>query len=61
MEDAVCLSHMLANHDDQSAALDAYRAQRFPRTAQVQLMSRAIGEHVYPPRRATTPASATRS
>lgn len=49
MEDAVCLSHMLANHDDQSAALDAYRAQRFPRTAQVQLMSRAIGEHVYHP------------
>ncbi len=49
MEDAVCLSHMLANHDDQSAALEAYRAQRFPRTAQVQLMSRAIGEHVYHP------------
>lgn len=49
MEDAVCLSHMLANHDDQSAALDAYRAQRFPRTARVQLMSRAIGEHVYHP------------
>ena len=49
MEDAVCLSHMLANHDDQSQALDAYRAQRFPRTARVQLMSRAIGEHVYHP------------
>ena len=49
MEDAVCLSHMLANHDDQAAALDAYRAQRFPRTARVQLMSRAIGEHVYHP------------
>lgn len=49
MEDAVCLSHMLASHDDQAAALDAYRAQRFPRTARVQLMSRAIGEHVYHP------------
>ncbi|QOZ29184.1 3-hydroxybenzoate 6-monooxygenase [Bradyrhizobium sp. CCBAU 51753] len=48
MEDAVCLSHMLANHDDQ-AALEAYRAQRFPRTARVQLMSRAIGEHIYHP------------
>ncbi|VIO66569.1 3-hydroxybenzoate 6-hydroxylase 1 [Bradyrhizobium ivorense] len=49
MEDAVCLSHMLANHDDQDAALEAYRAQRFPRTARVQLMSRAIGEHIYHP------------
>ncbi|QPF85455.1 3-hydroxybenzoate 6-monooxygenase [Bradyrhizobium genosp. L] len=49
MEDAVCLSHMLANHDDQAAALEAYRAQRFQRTARVQLMSRAIGEHVYHP------------
>jgi salicylate hydroxylase len=49
MEDAVCLSHMLAHHDDQAAALDAYRIRRFPRTARVQLMSRAIGEHVYHP------------
>jgi 2-polyprenyl-6-methoxyphenol hydroxylase-like FAD-dependent oxidoreductase len=49
MEDAVCLSHMLANHDDRATALEAYRAQRFPRTARVQLMSRAIGEHIYHP------------
>jgi salicylate hydroxylase len=49
MEDAVCLSHMLADHDDQAAALEAYRIRRFPRTARVQLMSRAIGEHVYHP------------
>src|SRR5579859_3804986 len=50
MEDAVCLSHMLAQHaDDHAAALDAYRAQRFPRTARVQLVSRAIGEHIYHP------------
>ena len=49
MEDAVCLSHMLAQHDDYAAALEAYRAQRFPRTARVQLMSRAIGEHIYHP------------
>jgi salicylate hydroxylase len=49
MEDAVCLSHMLASHDDQAMALEAYSAQRFPRTARVQLMSRAIGEHVYHP------------
>jgi 2-polyprenyl-6-methoxyphenol hydroxylase-like FAD-dependent oxidoreductase len=49
MEDAVCLSNMLANHDDHATALEAYRAQRFPRTARVQLMSRAIGEHIYHP------------
>ena len=47
MEDAVCLSHMLAAHEDHTAALEAYRAQRFPRTARVQLLSRAIGEHIY--------------
>jgi 2-polyprenyl-6-methoxyphenol hydroxylase-like FAD-dependent oxidoreductase len=49
MEDAVCLSHMLANHDDEAAALQSYRSRRFPRTARVQLMSRAIGEHIYHP------------
>jgi salicylate hydroxylase len=49
MEDAVCLSHMLANHDDHASALESYRAQRFARTARVQLMSRAIGEHIYHP------------
>ena len=49
MEDAVCLSHMLARHDDYIAALEAYLEQRFPRTARVQLMSRAIGEHIYHP------------
>jgi salicylate hydroxylase len=49
MEDAVCLSHMLAAHDDHTAALENYRARRFPHTARVQLMSRAIGEHIYHP------------
>ncbi|MFH0297267.1 3-hydroxybenzoate 6-monooxygenase [Bradyrhizobium sp. 31Argb] len=49
MEDAVCLSHMLSHHDDHAVALEHYRAQRFPRTAQVQLWSRAIGEHIYHP------------
>jgi salicylate hydroxylase len=49
MEDAVCLSHMLAQRDDYATALEAYRAQRFLRTAKVQLMSRAIGEHIYHP------------
>ena len=50
MEDAVCLSHMLGSHpDDYAEALEKYRAQRFPRTARVQLLSRAIGEHIYHP------------
>jgi salicylate hydroxylase len=49
MEDAVCLSHVLAAHEDHAVALEAYRAQRFPRTARVQLLSRAIGEHIYHP------------
>src|SRR6195952_5413086 len=50
MEDAVCLSHMLGAHpEDHAAALERYRSQRFPRTARVQLLSRAIGEHIYHP------------
>ena len=50
MEDAVCLSHMLGSHPgDHASALEKYRAQRFPRTARVQLLSRAIGEHIYHP------------
>jgi 3-hydroxybenzoate 6-monooxygenase len=50
MEDAVCLSHMLGSHpDDHATALENYRQQRFPRTARVQLLSRAIGEHIYHP------------
>ena len=53
MEDAVCLSHMLSHYDDHALALDHYRAQRFPRTAKVQLLSRAIGEHIYHPMAST--------
>ena len=50
MADAVCLSHMLSQYpDDHAAALDQYRTQRFARTARVQLLSRAIGEHIYHP------------
>ncbi len=50
MEDAVCLSHMLGSHaGDHVNALEKYRAQRFPRTARVQMLSRAIGEHIYHP------------
>ena len=50
MEDAVCLSHMLSQYpQDHGTALEHYRAQRFLRTARVQLLSRAIGEHIYHP------------
>lgn len=50
LEDAVCLSHCLAQQPgDQEAALDAYARQRIVRTARVQLQSRAIGEHIYHP------------
>jgi 2-polyprenyl-6-methoxyphenol hydroxylase-like FAD-dependent oxidoreductase len=49
MEDAVCISHMLSTHDDVDAALAAYRAQRVPRTARLQVLSRLIGEFIYHP------------
>ena len=50
LEDAVCLSHMLDAHaGDIAAALSRYNAQRFARTARVQLLSRAIGDHIYHP------------
>jgi 2-polyprenyl-6-methoxyphenol hydroxylase-like FAD-dependent oxidoreductase len=50
MEDAVCLADSLAKHDDDlGAGLESYRARRVLRTARVQLMSRAMGEHVCHP------------
>ncbi len=50
MEDAVCLAHELAARPGAvEAALAAYNARRVLRTARVQLMSRAVGEHVYHP------------
>jgi 2-polyprenyl-6-methoxyphenol hydroxylase-like FAD-dependent oxidoreductase len=50
MEDAVCLSHMMAaQRDDPERALERYRARRVVRTARVQLQSRAIGDHIYHP------------
>lgn len=50
LEDAVCLSHMLGSYPgDQAGALENYRLKRFPRTARVQMLSRAIGEHIYHP------------
>jgi 3-hydroxybenzoate 6-monooxygenase len=50
MEDAVCLSHLVAaqpGHIEQ--ALDAYRSRRVLRTTRLQLLSREMGEHVCHP------------
>ncbi len=50
LEDAVCLSHMLASHPGRvEEALKLYCARRVLRTSRVQLQSRALGEHVYHP------------
>jgi len=50
LEDAVCLSHMVATHPGRvEDALAAYCARRVLRTSRVQLQSRALGEHVYHP------------
>jgi len=50
MEDAVCLSETVAEYSsDLETALEIYRSQRLLRTARVQLLSRAMGEHVYHP------------
>jgi 2-polyprenyl-6-methoxyphenol hydroxylase-like FAD-dependent oxidoreductase len=49
MEDGVCLADALASHDTLAAGLENYRARRVLRTARVQLMSRAMGDHVYHP------------
>ena len=50
MEDAVCVSHMTEKFSgDFERAFDGYQAQRVLRATRVQLMSRAIGEHIYHP------------
>ena len=50
LEDAVTLSEALAAHPEEiETALELYRSQRLLRTAHVQLMSRALGDHVYHP------------
>jgi salicylate hydroxylase len=50
MEDAVCLAHMVDVHsDDIETALESYRARRVLRATRLQVMSRAMGEHVYHP------------
>ena len=48
MEDAVCLSHMFEQHEnDVESALNQYMLKRRVRTARVQLDSRLIGEYIY--------------
>jgi salicylate hydroxylase len=50
MEDAVCLARAMETHGGAvEPALAAYNAARALRTARVQLLSRAMGEHVYHP------------
>jgi len=49
MEDAVCLADSLAKTDTMESGLETYRARRVLRTTRVQLMSRAMGDHVYHP------------
>jgi len=50
MEDAVCLSHMFEQYEDNiESALDHFMRQRRVRTARVQLDSRLIGEYIYHP------------
>ena len=49
MEDAVCLADSLAKTDTLEAGLASYRDRRVLRTTRLQLMSRAMGDHVYHP------------
>ena len=49
MEDAVCLADSLAKTDTLERGLMAYRDRRVLRTARLQLMSRAMGDHVCHP------------
>jgi len=49
MEDAVCLADSIARTDSLDSGLATYRDRRVLRTARVQLMSRAMGDHVYHP------------
>jgi salicylate hydroxylase len=50
LEDAVCLSHVVADRPhDVAAALQDYQRNRIARTARVQMSSRLMGEFVYHP------------
>ena len=49
MEDAVCLSHCIANHDNIETAFEVYQSMRTVRTGRVQMTSRLIGDYIYHP------------
>src|SRR5260370_29485788 len=49
MERGVCMRRVVSEEEVQPKALERYLVQRFPRPGRVQLMSRAIGEHIYHP------------
>jgi salicylate hydroxylase len=49
MEDAVCLADSLSRTDTLESGLARYRDRRVLRTTRLQLMSRAMGDHVYHP------------
>ncbi|OCC00597.1 salicylate hydroxylase [Labrys sp. WJW] len=50
LEDAVCLADEIAAHPgDHETALASYQHRRVTRTARIQLMSRAVGDHIYHP------------
>jgi salicylate hydroxylase len=49
MEDSVCLADSLAKTDTLESGLKTYRDRRVLRTARLQLMSRAMGDHVCHP------------
>ncbi len=49
MEDAICLADSLARTETVESGLATYRDRRVLRTTRLQLMSRAMGDHVYHP------------
>ncbi|MDZ5453407.1 3-hydroxybenzoate 6-monooxygenase [Labrys sp. ZIDIC5] len=50
LEDAVCLADEIAAHPgNHETALASYQHRRVTRTARIQLMSRAVGDHIYHP------------
>ena len=50
MEDGLCLADSVASDDGpMTQRLDRYRQRRYLRTARVQLMGRAMGDHVFHP------------
>jgi 3-hydroxybenzoate 6-monooxygenase len=49
MEDAVCLADSLSRTDTLESGLASYLDRRVLRTTRLQLMSRAMGDHVYHP------------